>query len=80
MKIELIPSLIRKRVKRLLQPLILLCVRLHLNPNGLTTITFFTRLISACQRVIGSLMELNNTLGYLCIKERITHPDLEYCN
>jgi CDP-diacylglycerol--glycerol-3-phosphate 3-phosphatidyltransferase len=41
MKIELIPPIVKLKFKQLLQPLIALLVRLHLNPNWFTTFSFF---------------------------------------
>jgi hypothetical protein len=54
MKIELIPLFFIKGFYKLLQPLILLCVRLRLNPNGLTTLSLFYRFLAAHRFAGGS--------------------------
>lgn len=55
MKIELIPPVVKARFKQLLNPLVNSLVRIHLNPNWLTTLSFFVIAISAVQIARGSL-------------------------
>ncbi len=47
MKIELIPPVIKNQFKNLLTPLIRVLVRLKLNPNWLTTCSFFVSIFAA---------------------------------
>jgi len=55
MKIELIPPAVKNGFKRILQPLIARLVRLHLNPNWFTTLSFFIVILSAVAFSRGSL-------------------------
>lgn len=55
MKIELIPPVIKNQFKKVLQPLIGLLVRFHLNPNWFTTLSFFVIIVSAFAMARGSL-------------------------
>ncbi len=56
MKIELIPPVVKRGFKGLLTPLISSLVRLKLNPNWLTTLSFFISIISAIQFGRGRLV------------------------
>lgn len=56
MSIELIPPVVKPGFKRLMSPLVRLCVRLHLNPNWLTTISFFLSFFSAVSFAQGALV------------------------
>jgi CDP-diacylglycerol---glycerol-3-phosphate 3-phosphatidyltransferase len=56
MKFELIPPVVKNGFKNLLRPLIHLCVKLHLNPNWLTTLSFFISFISAWNFATGALL------------------------
>jgi CDP-diacylglycerol---glycerol-3-phosphate 3-phosphatidyltransferase len=55
MKIELIPPIVKTKFKILLQPLIGSLVRLRLNPNWLTTLSFFIIVAAAVEFGRGSL-------------------------
>lgn len=55
MKIELIPPILKASFKKLLNPLVNSLVRIRLNPNWLTTLSFFVIAISAVQIARGSL-------------------------
>jgi CDP-diacylglycerol---glycerol-3-phosphate 3-phosphatidyltransferase len=55
MKFELIPPFIKTGFRNLLNPVIRLCVKLRLNPNWLTTASFFISAVASYHFAAGAL-------------------------